>query len=223
MTLAVTVPTKGSTGRFTVDKAVDFIEEVGDANNKIIVKTDQEPAIRTFTKDLIEARPENRTIAEESPVKSSGSNGKVERAVQTVEAQIRGLLLTFETQIGRRVDPREPIVSHIPEYASFLLNRLKVGKDGRTAYERCKGKKATILGLEFGEKVLYKVRTEAKMAKLRSRWEYGIFIGVRQRSHEIWIATPDKTFAARSVRRIPEEERWGNDCVTWVRRPMWNR
>ena len=94
-------------------------------------------------------------------------------------------------------------------YCFFLLNRLKVGKDGRTAYERCKGKKATVLGLEFGEKVLYKVRTEAKMAKLRSRWEYGIFIGVRQRSHEIWIATPDKTFAVRSVRRIPEEERWG--------------
>ena len=106
MTLAVTVPTKGSSGRFTVDKAVDYIEEVGDANSRIVVKTDQEPAILTFVKDLLEARPENRTIAEESPVRSSGSNGRAERAVQTVEGQIRMLLLTIEAQVGRKVDPR---------------------------------------------------------------------------------------------------------------------
>ena len=32
--MAVTAPTKGSSGRFTVDKAVDYIEEVGDAIRK---------------------------------------------------------------------------------------------------------------------------------------------------------------------------------------------
>ena len=30
--------------------------------------------------------------------------------------------------------------------------RLEVGKDGKTAYERAKGKKATVVGIEFGEK-----------------------------------------------------------------------
>ena len=89
MTLAVTVPTKGSIGRFTVDKAVDFIEEVGDANSRIVVKTDQEPAILTFVRDLVEARPENRTIAEESPVKSSGSNGRAVNGKEGEAAQSR--------------------------------------------------------------------------------------------------------------------------------------
>ena len=79
------------------------------------------------------------------------------------------------------------------------------------------------MGLEFGEKVLYKVKRDTKMGKLRSRWEYGIFVGVRQRSGEVWIATPDKTLAARSVRRIREEQRWGEACVGWVKRPLWNR
>ena len=27
----------------------------------------------------------------------------------------------------------------------------------------------------------------------------------------------------RSVRRIPEEDKWGVDCINWVKRPPWNR
>lgn len=35
MKVGTTVPTKGSSGQFAVDKALDFIEEVGDTQNKI--------------------------------------------------------------------------------------------------------------------------------------------------------------------------------------------
>ena len=154
---AAAVPTKGSLGRFAVDKAVDYIRELGDQEGRILVKTDQEPAIKTWANDLIAARPEGRTIAEESPVQSSGSNGRAERAVQALEGQIRILLLSLENRLGVSIDAREPLVTYIPEYAAYLLNRLEVGKDGKTAYERCKGKKAKVLGLHFGEKVLYKM------------------------------------------------------------------
>ena len=223
MFFAATVPTKGSSGRFAIDEVVDYMGELGDRTGRVIVKTDQEPAIKTFARDLVDAREEERTIVEESPVKSSGSNGRAERAVQTVEGQIRMLLLSLEARLGRSVDAREPIVTYIPKYAAYLLNRLKVGKDGKTAYERCKGKRATVLGLEFGEKLLYKVKAESKQAKIRARWEYGIFVGVRTQSNEVWIATPEKTFSVRSVRRTPCEERWTDDNIRWVRRPLWNR
>ena len=223
MYLATAVPTKGSIGRFAVDKVVDYIEELGDQGGRIIVKTDQEPAIKSFVKDLVEAREEGRTITEESPVKSSGSNGRAERAVQTLEGHIRVLLLGLEARLGMRVDAKEPIVTYMPEYAAYLLNRLKVGKDGKTAYERCRGKKATVLGLEFGEKVLYKVKLNAKQEKLRPRWEHGIFVGVRPKSGEVWIATIEKTFSVRAVRRLPVDQRWTGDTVRWTRRTLLNR
>ena len=111
----------------------------------------------------------------------------------------------------------------MPEYAAYLMNRLHVGKDGKTAYERTKGKKATVLGLEFGEKVLYKHKQEAKAAKIRSRWDYGIFVGVRPRSGEVWIATTTATFPVRAVRRLPIDQRWSQDSVGWPRRTLWNR
>ena len=49
------------------------------------------------------------------------------------------------------------------------------------------------------------------------------FVGVRRKSGEVWISVKDKVFAVRSVRRIPKEERWSEDCVGWVNRVPWNR
>ena len=135
MNFATAVPTKGSSGRFAVDKVLDFIEEVGDMNERMIVKNDQEASIQYFIKDLVEQRQEGRTILEESPVKSSGSNGVVERAVQGCEGQIRALLFALEERTGVKIDPRMPIVTFMPEYAAFLMSRLEVGKDGKTAHE----------------------------------------------------------------------------------------
>jgi hypothetical protein len=74
------------------------------------------------------------------------------------------------------------------------------------------------LGIEFGEKLLYAMKKDAKMAKARERWEYGIFVGVKRRSGEVWLAADGKIFSARSVRRISVGERWCEDCVAWVTR-----
>ncbi len=61
------------------------------------------------------------------------------------------------------------------------------------------------------------------MEKISTRWEYGIVVGIRQRSGEVWIATEDGVKTARSVRRIPPEDRWCIDCLTWVKHVPWNR
>ena len=90
---------------------------------------------------------EGGTVVEESPVKSSGSNGIVEKGVQDVEGRIRSLFLGMEERIGRKLDARERIVAFIPDYASYLLsNRRSQGTDGKVMYERMKGKKPTVLG-----------------------------------------------------------------------------
>ena len=65
------------------------MEEIGDYGNSIILKSDQEPCMKYFQKDFIEVRGEGKTIPEESPVKSSVSNGRMERGVLGVEGQLR--------------------------------------------------------------------------------------------------------------------------------------
>ena len=96
MKFATAVPTQGSSGKFAVDKALEFLAEVGDMDGQVIIKNDQEPSIQYFIKDMVESRVSGRTHLEESPVKSSGSNGVVERGIQGVEGHVRALFLALQ-------------------------------------------------------------------------------------------------------------------------------
>ena len=75
--------------------------------------------------------------------------------------------------------------------------------------------------MEFEEKVLWKKKQADKQAKIRSRWAHGIFVGVRKRSGEMWVATKSGEIkSVRAVRRMPEEARWAKDSVGWIQREM---
>ena len=60
-----------------------------------------------------------RTIVEEVPVGSKGSNGIVERAAQTVEGQIRVMKSALEGRLGRKVDAERRIVTLMAEYGVY--------------------------------------------------------------------------------------------------------
>ena len=99
--MATAVPMKGYIGRFTIDTVLEFIEEVGDGATTIVVKTDQGPSIVCLVGDLLAARDDGRTVADESAVQSSVSNGIVERSVQTIEGRMRSILVAFEGNVMR--------------------------------------------------------------------------------------------------------------------------
>ena len=86
------------------------------------------------------------------------------------------------------------------------------------------GKATTVSGLEFGEKVLWRKKRGEQMAKLRSRWAYGIFVGVRRKSGELWVSSRHgEIVKVRAVKRIPEEDRWSSDCAAWATYTPWNK
>ena len=64
-----------------------------------------------------------------------------------------------------KIPARHPVMAWIVEYAGYLLNRFEVSRDGKTAYERSKGKKAKSLGIEFGEAILWKKRLVGDSAR----------------------------------------------------------
>ena len=223
MTMASVVPTKGTSGQFAALRVLEFIKECGAAESEVILKADQEPSINALVADVLKARGAVITVVEKSPVGSSGSNGVVERGVQAVEGLVRTLRSACEERFGVKLVSGDKALVFVTEYAAYLLNRLEVGKDGKTAYERCKGKRGTVVGVEFGEKLLYKVRHKNKLEKLNARWEFGVFVGVRPESGELWVATKDGLQTVRSVRRLPQEERWGAANRDYIKHVPWNR
>ena len=42
--------------------------------------------------------------------------------------------------------------------------------------------------IEFGERVLYKIKITSKLEKINARWEHGIFVGIRRRSNELMVS-----------------------------------
>ena len=223
MMMASAVPAKGTSGQFAVLKVLEFLKQCGAEEAPVILKSDQEPAIEALVKDVVAARGQALTMVEKSPIGSSGSNGVVERAVQGVEGQIRTLRSACEDRLQVKFRPDDRMMIFLVEYAAHLLNRLEVGKDGKTAYERSRGKRATVMAVEFGERLLWRVRRAGKQEKMNPRWDYGVFVGIRPESGEVLVAVKEGIQVVRSVRRLPVEERWGPANKDMVRHVPWNR
>ncbi|MEC8428648.1 MAG: hypothetical protein VXZ35_09490, partial [Pseudomonadota bacterium] len=123
--MGTAIPEKGGMGHFGTAKCLEFLEENGDRETDIIIKTDQENSAEYLVKELVKQRAANKTLVEEAPKKSSGSNGAVERAVQEVEGAVRAGFLALQERLGRKVDARERLVAFLPEYMAYLMNRFK--------------------------------------------------------------------------------------------------
>ena len=149
MTMAAAVPFK-TTGTYISERIVAFLHETGCLHGDIIVRSDQEPAVMSITEEVGKIRAQRgggRFVGENSPVGSSQSNGVAEKAIQPVQGQVRVLKLVLEKRWGIQIPHRHSVIPSVFEYAAFLLNPYEVGHDGKTAYERLRGRKRLGLSL----------------------------------------------------------------------------
>ena len=108
-----------------------------------------------------------------------------------------------------KLDAEHVIWPWVVEMVSWLASRAEVGTDGKTAYERAKGKKALIEGIEFGEGVLWKrKRKGGPLGKLTCMWEDGIYLGMKGTTGELIVGTKEGIWRTRTVRGKPFEDRW---------------
>ena len=73
-------------------------------------------------KETIKRARDGEVIMEESPVEDSRSNGYIERAVQTVQDQVRTMKSALEGRIGEDVKPDHPGLPWLVMRSASLLN-----------------------------------------------------------------------------------------------------
>ena len=100
--------------------------------SKLIVKTDQEPAVRAVVEEVKKQR-QSETLVEAAKKYDSQSNGDAEKAVQDVEGQARTLKLHLENRIMRTLPPGHPVVHWLVEYAAEVITQVSQGEWRRTA------------------------------------------------------------------------------------------
>ena len=68
--------------------------------NRMVTKSDQEPAIKAFIDAANNERAEEieTMMSEESPVGEHRSNGEVENAIRSVQVQMRTMRLAFQSK-----------------------------------------------------------------------------------------------------------------------------
>ena len=168
-----------------------ILDQSGYEGQKITFKTDQEPAIVSL-KRAIAALRMGETVPIESPVRASKSNGMMEAAVGRWQAQLRTAKHYAEAMLGKRIEVGGVLFSWLIPYVTEIMNKFKVGSDGRTAYERITGHKCRHIGVGFGECVNFMLETDkGNRHKADSELMSGVFLGYVWRTTEYIVGTKD--------------------------------
>ena len=217
---AYVVPSKGYVDH-VAKKLVQDVSELG-FDAEILMKCDQEAALTDLVKGMKRIR-RAPIIVEHSKAKDSQSNGRAERGVQTVEGITRTLKLALERRLGVGIPCSHPIMSWLIPHGAETVNKCQVGQDGRTAWERVRGKKYRGEVLEFGRRVHHRFPGKPAGGVMDRRWGYGIWLGKRACSDEHIIAHEDGTIVrTSSVAVLPLSESWKSEIVMNLNATPWN-
>ena len=93
---------KGMQGS-SVKRVMQDLKDLGYNRRDIVLKSDQEPAMRAVIEAVIGQRVENSTMKEHSQVGESQANGAVESAIKSVQGQIRTLKMDLEANMGKQL------------------------------------------------------------------------------------------------------------------------
>lgn len=103
----------------------------------------------------------------------------VVRGIHLVAGETRVLLIAVQATWGVEIPIGHPFICYLVECAAVLWNRFDVQADGKTVYERNKGKRAASLGIGIGEAVLWRRKKNGgALGKFTSLWEDCMYVGV---------------------------------------------
>lgn len=208
MIFAHVVPHKGATVDWLIPQLVRDLQKLG-FWGAVTIKTDGEPAIAAVVQELARARGNLRTILEMSPPSDSQSNGHAERAIRTVEELTRVHKLALESKLGGSVPVSHAILPWLVEHVVDLANKHMVGRDGRTPYERLKGKKFHGEFPEFASRIMLRVSEKVRGGVMQARWIPGIWLGMRFHTGEHIVAkgSDGGVVRGRAIREVPHQLR----------------
>ena len=194
-----------------------ILDQSGYEGQKIAFKTDQEVSILALKKAIAAVR-NGETVPIESPVRASKSNGKMEGAIGRWQAQLRTTKHYAEHKLGKKIEVSGVLFSWLIPYVTEIMNKFKLGTDGRTAYERITGHKCRHIAVGFAENVSFMLEPDKNnLHKAESRLMSGIFLGYVWRSTEYIVGTQDGIYKCRTIRRKNVENSYDASCFDFLK------
>ena len=197
----------------------NILDQSGYEGEKITMKSDQEVSVVALKRAVAAAR-NGETVPIESPVRASQSNGRMEGAIGIWQGQVRTIKHFSEAMFKQRIEINSVLFSWLVPFCAEIMNKFKIGSDGRTSYERITGHKCRHQVIGFAESVDFILETNKNnIHKADSRVMNGIFLGYEWRSTEYIVGTADGIFKCRTVRRKAEEIAYDVNCFDFLKIP----
>ena len=208
MLWASTIPAKGADA-FTTNFVLSCLDEMG--YRRIILKSDNEVSIKAL-KDSIKAAAKTELSLEEGKTGDKPSTGSVESAVKETKRQCRAMKSALEEKLGKSIPDRHAIWTWLARHACFLISRYRVGPDGRTPYERLKGKRWRRPLVVFGERVHFRPLQSyvSGRSDLAPKLDMGVYVGTHGRNGDALVMTKEGVIKGGSLKRLTVEERWAD-------------
>ena len=123
--------------------ALDAIKFTG--RTRLIIVSDQENAVKNLVDMIRDSRTRGTTV-----INTPGSSASAERANYEVEKQIRTLRSRFEENYGESVGLDHKMLPFLVRHGAWLITHYQVKSDGKTPYERLRGRGCTLQGPREG-------------------------------------------------------------------------
>ena len=221
------IPMKGADEEmYVANLVVEALEWLGYA--RCILKYDNERAIKALGKQVERImRLRGMDIGAENPVEyDSQSNGGTEIGVKIIRGLFRTHRLCLEERIGCKVPTGHPIMAWLLEHVSLILNTRSRGSDGRTPWERVRGRAFGQRVLGFGESVFYQYPKKGPKSNqdgnMGSRAGDAVFLGFNRYANSYRLWTDVGVVSARSLTRRMAKERWNSDVLSKISSTPWD-
>ena len=110
------------------------------------------------------------------------------------------------------------MVSWMLRYAAAIITWCTKGHDGRTTYQRVRGKEFRKRLMAFGESCRFKSRSHEPNGGNADgrRFHAGIFVGVDRRTGQYMLHGGNSIKLARTVLRMPGAEKWNKEAKSKI-------
>ena len=127
---------------------------------------------------------------------------------------MRTHLLELDEKLGCKLPLDGAWFTWLVEFCAEAHNRNQVGKDGRTPWERLKGRRCHGYITEFGRQVMHRVPGPLAGGVMQTRWHGGVYLGKRQESNESYVSVDGGgVVKARDFREVPESSAWDPELI----------
>ena len=109
-------------------------------------------------------------------------SARTTRGAREVKRQCRTLRISAEQNTSVRIADDSPLLSWLPRFAAQVMNKMRIGKDGKTSEMRRTGRRWKEPMAQFGENVWFRKIGEDGVSSFASRMAQGIFVGHHDRT-----------------------------------------